>query len=53
MDGEIGGIESLLEDLIWGLSGDQMRRDKPSEFSKEPRNRGAGSGGLGRVSKDR
>lgn len=31
MDGEIGGIESLLEGFIGGLRGDQMLRDKPSD----------------------
>lgn len=40
MDGEIGGIEGLLEGLIWGLSGDQMLRDKPSENIKQPANWG-------------
>lgn len=38
MDGEIGGIEGLLEGLIGRLSGDQMLRDKPSEHIKQPGN---------------
>lgn len=37
-DRRIGGIESLLEGLIWELSGDQMGRDKPSEHIQEPGN---------------
>lgn len=38
MDGEIGGIEGLLEGLISGFSRDQMLRDKPSEHIRQPGN---------------